>query len=178
MKIRLFVLLSSCLYWALPVSVRAEEPLPLVNQGFEEGLEGWTLSKEDSGAGLSQISEEAAHSGVNGLRVSQDAEAPGSWAQSTRVAVTGGKGYRLSFWSRCVEESGIGVWVQYFDAEKKPIPQNPEVALQVPQKAGDWRENFLDVTVPAEAEWISFAVHSYSKRACLADFDDFVLEPL
>jgi hypothetical protein len=178
MKFRFAVLFSSCLSFSSPLAVRAADGLALVNPGFEEGMEGWTLSKEDSGAGLSQVSGEAAHTGANGLRVTQDDQGPGSWAQSTRVAVTGGKSYRLGFWARCVEESGIGVWVQYFNADKKPILQKPDIAYQVPQKPGDWKEHQLDLTVPPETAWISFAVHSYSKRPCLADFDDFTLTPI
>ncbi|MEI8309445.1 MAG: heparinase II/III family protein [Verrucomicrobiota bacterium] len=179
MKSRTTILRALFLGAVVPVlAVGAEPPLELTNPGFESGLEGWVLSKEDTGAGLSQISTEAAHSGSNGLRVKQDADGPGSWAQSTRVAVAAGKSYRLSFWSRCVEESGIGVWVQFFDAGKKPIPQKPDVAFQVPQKAGDWMENHLDVTTPGDAAFLSFAIHSYSHRACLADFDDFSLEPI
>lgn len=179
MNIRFSILGLILLGSVFPVlAVRADSPLELTNPGFESGLEGWTLSKEDTGAGLSQIATEAAHSGSNGLRVKQDADGPGSWAQSTRVPVAAGKSYRLNFWSRCVEESGIGVWVQFFDANKKPIPQKPDVAFQVPQKAGGWTENHLDVTTPGDAAFLSFAIHSYSHRACLADFDDFSLEPI
>lgn len=68
--------------------------------------------------------------------------------RNTRVAVTG-KSYRLSFWSRCVD--GIGVWVQYFDAEKEANSANPEVALQVPQ-AGDWKSFWMSVL---RRRWIS-----------------------
>lgn len=178
MRIRFVVLSSLSLLFITPATVRAEENPVLENPGFEAGLEGWTLSKEDTGAGLSQISAEAARSGVNGLRVTQDAEGPGSWAQSTKVSINGGKSYRLGFWVRCVEESGIGVWVQFFNADRKPIPQKPDVAFQVPQKKGDWAEYHFDVTAPAEAAYLSFAVHCYSKRVCLADFDDFALTPI
>lgn len=178
MRIRFAVFSSLSLLFISQAAVWAEGELPIENPGFEAGLEGWTLSKEDTGAGLSQISAEAAHSGANGLRVTQDAEGPGSWAQSTKVAITGGKTYRLSFWARCVEESGIGVWVQFFNADRKPIPQKPDVAFQVPQKKGDWAEYHFDVTSPADAASISFAIHCYSKRVCLADFDDFSLAPV
>jgi len=179
MKNCAFPVLALLLCSVLPVlAVRAEPPLELTNPGFESGLEGWTLSKEDSGAGLSQTSAEAARTGTNGLRVKQDADGPGSWAQNARVPVTAGKSYRVSFWSRCIEESGIGVWVQFFDADRKPIPQKPDVALQVPQKAREWTEYHLDVTAPENAAFITLAIHSYSHRACLADFDDFSLEPI
>lgn len=168
----------TCVSLLCTASAWATDPLALPNPGFEEGTEGWTISKEDAAASLSQISPEAAHAGSNGLRVKQGEEGVGSWMQSSKVPIEQGQNYRLSFFARCVENSGIGVWVQYFNSERKPIKQNPDVAIQIPQSAKDWTEYHLDLAPPEGAVSVSFAVHSYSKRPCLADFDDFSVTPI
>jgi len=168
----------TCASLLCSASTWAADPLPLSNPGFEEGTEGWSISKEDVAASLSQISPEAAHTGSNGLRVKQDADGVGSWMQSAKIPIEQGQNYRLSFFARCVENSGIGVWVQYFNSDKKPIKQSPDLAIQIPQSASAWTEYHLDCTPPEGATSMSFAVHSYSKRACLADFDDFSVTPI
>ncbi|CAN5343267.1 hypothetical protein BH09VER1_BH09VER1_27700 [soil metagenome] len=160
-------------------SARAEDPLPLVNPGFENAATGWNSSKEDAAASISQVSPEAAHSGDAGLRVTQADGGPGSWIQGSKVPVEAGKNYRVEFWARCVQDSGIGVWVQFYDAQGKNLtPTNPALwAVQVPQSVRTWAQNHLIVQAPAGASQMTLAVHSYSKRSCLADFDDFSVTP-
>ncbi|CAM3018572.1 heparinase II/III domain-containing protein [Rariglobus hedericola] len=157
----------------------AAEPLPFPNPGFESGLESWVLDKNDQAAGLSQVKPEAAHTGKAGLRVTQQDGSPGSWLQSARIAVVGGQAYRLEFWSRVVSTSGIGVWVQFYDYDRKPIkPANGDLTLQLLPDASDWTRQQLNFTAPAGTEYFSLAVHGYSKRPVLADFDDFSLTPV
>lgn len=171
---RSFVLLAS----TLCAAALAADPEPLQNGGFEEGVTGWNASAQDAALGLSKVSAEAAHSGTAGLRVKQETGGPGSWLQSPRYSVEGGKTYRFGFWARCVEESGIGVWIQFYDADRKNIAQPSPMAIQVQRNATDWKEYSMDAQVPPNAAAMTFAVHSYSKQPCLADFDDFSLRAI
>lgn len=172
-------LFALALSLATASSLRAEEPLPLVNPGFENAATGWVTSKEDAAASLSQVSPDAAHSGDAGLRVTQTDGGPGSWMQGTRFPIEAGKTYRLEFWARCVQDSGIGVWVQFYDGQGKSIPApDPNLwAVQIPQSIRTWAQYHLIVKAPDGASQMSLAVHSYSKRACQADFDDFSVTP-
>ncbi len=157
----------------------AAEPLPFPNAGFEEGLASWTLDKNDQAAGLSQVKSEAARTGKSGLRVTQKDGDPGSWLQSARIPVVAGQAYRLEFWSRVVSTSGIGVWVQFYDFDRKPVkPAGGDPTVQLLPDPADWTRQQLTVTAPDGAEYFSLAVHGYSKRPVLADFDDFTLTPV
>lgn len=157
----------------------AAEPLAFPNPGFESGLDGWTLDKNDQALGLSLAKSESAHTGAAGLRVTQKDGDPGSWIQSSRIPVVAGQAYRLEFWSRVVATSGVGVWVQFFDSERHPVkPPGGDPTVQLPPAPSEWTRQQLTVTAPAGAEFFSLAVHGYSKRPVLADFDDFSLTPV
>lgn len=157
----------------------AAEPLPFPNPGFESGIESWSIDKNDQAAGLSQVKPEAAHTGKSGLRVTQKDGDPGSWLQSSRIPIAEAQAYRLEFWSRVVSNSGIGVWVQFYDSERKPIkPAGGDLTVQLQPNPSDWTRQQLNFTPPAGSEYFSLAVHGYSKRPVLADFDDFALTPV
>lgn len=156
-------------------SLWAGAVLPLANPGFEEETSGWVSSDADTNLGLSKVTTEAAHSGTAGLRVKQAEGGPGSWFQSVRTPVEADARYRIEFWARTVETSGIGVWVQFLadDRTEIKVPGQNQLAIQVPQSAPEWTAYHLDVQVPAGATSMTLAVHCYSKRPTLADFDDF-----
>ncbi|HSI09090.1 MAG TPA: heparinase II/III family protein [Rariglobus sp.] len=157
----------------------AAEPLPFPNPGFESGFESWTVDKNDQAAGLSQVKAEAARTGKSGLRVTQKDGSPGSWIQSARIPAIDAQTYRLEFWSRVVSTSGIGVWVQFYDVERKPLkPAGGDPAVQLLPDPADWTRQQLNFTPPVGTEYVSVAVHGYSKRPVLADFDDFTLTPI
>ena len=145
------------------------------NAGFEEGAQSWVSSAEDKAANLSTVTAEAAHTGKAGLRVNQPDGGPGSWFQSTRTPVDAGGRYRVAFWARTLKTSGIGVWVQFFDDDRKEVKAPATIAAQVPQDSPEWSQVGIDVQVPAGATSLTLSVHCYSKRPTLADFDDFTV---
>ena len=167
-------LLLAVSYFSLP-SLFADQPVAIKNPGFEEGLEGWVASKADGAGGLSLATSGSARSGTKGLRVKQDAGGPGSWLQSSKSAIEAETAYRLSFWARCSEESGVGVWVQFFDATGQNLATPEQLVISVPRNSKDWVNCHLDVKSPVNAASMTCAVHCYSKTACLADFDDFAI---
>lgn len=154
-----------------------QEQLPMKNPGFEEGTKDWVASPEDTAGQLSQVVPEAAHTGEAGLRVKQEAEGPGSWFQSSKTPLQPGTAYTLRFWARCIEDSGIGIWVQYFDAQGKNIKTPAAVMIQIPQNAREWKECSLDIKSPEGAQSVTVAIHCYSKRKCFADIDDITISP-
>jgi hypothetical protein len=157
----------------------AAEPLPFPNAGFEEGMSSWVADKNDTANNLSQVVAEAAHTGSFGLRVTQTDSQTGSWLQSARIPVGSAQSYRLEFWARVVETSGIGVWIQFYNEDRQNIKSpggDPSVQLQ-PAVSG-WERHSLDLTTPEGAAYITFAVHGYNKRAGKTDFDDFSLTPI
>lgn len=152
------------------------DELPFVNPGFEQNAEGWKASKEDTANNLSSVQAEAAHSGQFGLRVEQGDGGPGSWMESSRLEVTPGKSYHLSFWARSLNQGGAGVWLMFKNAEGKKVEVPAEMAArQITQGVKAWTEYTMDFVAPQGAESVTFAVHCYSQRPCLADFDDFSL---
>ena len=174
---RTSLLATACLTASL---LRAEPPLPFINPGFEDVTPGWVASAEDIKLGLSKITSEAARSGLKGLRVDQPEGGPGSWIQSKRTLVKPGVRYRIEFWARTINTSGVGVWVNFFDENWKPVPTpaGPQLAVQIPAEAPEWTAYRLDVVAPENAGGITLAVHCYSKRSTLADFDDFTITPV
>jgi hypothetical protein len=158
---------------------RAADALPFPNAGFEEGLFSWVADKNDQALGLSQVKPEAARTGKSGLRVVQKDGDTGSWIQSARIPVEEAKAYRLEFWTRVGAESGIGVWVQFYDGERRPIKSpSGDPTVQLLPAPSDWTRQQLDVTTPVGTVFFSLAVHGYNKRPVLVDFDDFTLTPI
>lgn len=157
----------------------AAEPLPFPNAGFEEGLASWSADQNDKANGLSRALPEAARTGSSGLRVTQNNTHTGSWLQSARIPVESAAAYRLEFWSRTVETSGIGVWIQFYDSERQVIKSaGADPTVQLKPDVSDWERQELEFTTPVGAAFITFAVHGYSKHVVKVDFDDFSLTPV
>lgn len=155
----------------------AAQPVDFPNAGFEDDLASWFADHNDQALGLSQARPDAARSGSRGLRVAQKEGMAGSWLQSSRLSVVAGQAYRLEFWARAIEPSAIGVWVQFFDEDRRQVKSvgGGEVAIQLQPAPSDWTAYRLDFRVPPGAAWVTLAVHGHNKRAVLSDFDDFAV---
>lgn len=158
--------------------VSAAEPLPFPNAGFEEGLASWSADQNDKTNTLSRVVPEAARTGASGLRVTQNETHTGSWLQSARIPVESAKTYRLEFWSRTVETSGIGIWIQFYDEERQALKSaGGDPTIQLKPDVSDWQRQELQFATPPGAAFFTLAVHGYSKRVVKVDFDDFSLTP-
>lgn len=90
--------------------------------------------------------------------------------------MTAGQTYRLEFWARVVETSGIGVWIQFYGEDRHPVkPAGGDLSVQLKPAPADWTRYQTDLVTPPGAVWLTLAVHGYNKRPVLADFDDFSL---
>ena len=148
------------------------------NPGFEDGASSWTASEEDTQASMSTVMAEAANTGKMGLRVTQPGEQPGgSSFYSEPIEVKPRATYALSFFARCVEESGVGVFLHFFDEHKQlvQLPQGQGVKA-IPSNAVDWTSYDVSAAAPENAVTVRVWVHGWSKAKVLADFDGFELK--
>lgn len=163
------------LMMAVTVAV-AENPLP--NPGFEDGAKQWTI-----GDNMSRIVPEAAHSGQQGLRVTDEDTANGSSVMSARLPVTPGREVTLTFWAR-TKSSFSAVYLWFATADGKLIKDETRKAggglpaCGVGKTDGEWHEYSMKATAPEGAAAVAVWVHSYSAATGTADFDDFALSGL
>lgn len=156
----------------------ADEAIQLENPGFEADREGWVWGKEDSESELSRVTTESAFKGKFGLSVVvADGElAPvGSSVQSKKVPVEAGSSYRMTFWARCNEKSGIGVMLQFYNDSYSLVGDAKQI---LPIEVGDWTEYKVEATAPANAAYAAIYIHSWSKNRCNVDFDEFTLSKI
>ncbi len=159
-------LLSAALAWG------EASPVLLVNPDFEKGDTGWNFAGDSS---MSVLSGEAAHSGNQGLRVSDDSDKAGSSVASERFAVIPGTTYRLTFWGRTVSGGGLGVYVRYYDpSQAKPVSAEH---ADLSSKQSAWKQFTLDTVAPPNATVAEIWIHSYGPGRVVADLDDFTFEP-
>ena len=170
----IFVTISLCL-----ASFADGEPQLLTNPGFENGLEGWVATAADTAQGQSKAAPDAAHGGKTGLHVSQTGavKTTGSSLNSSMIEVQPGNTFLVTFWARCRSESGVGVFLQFFDARKQLLsgPAGKQFFVAIPFTAHDWSQYRFTGTAPDASVYASVWVHAWSNAACDADFDDFSL---
>ena len=166
-----------------PTARCGEQAITLQNPGFESGLDGWTAPKADFG--MSAVLADAAHSGAQGLRVSDADNKKGSSLASARFDVTVGATYEVRFWGRCVSGSGLGVYLQFFDVGGNKLTdlEDPKggterinvLKVSVPPRATAWQPFTLRAVAPANSVYAYVWVHSSVNGISVTDLDDFEL---
>lgn len=139
------------------------------NSGFESNFTGWTVGPADGT--MSQVVAAAAYAGTKGLRVSDGSATTGSDLTSPKFMVEPGTSYQASFWSRIVTGYGIGVYLQFYDANNALITSATQ-SLTTPNNTA-WVRSSINGTAPANAVYARIWVHSYYGSVVTADFDDF-----
>lgn len=151
--------------------------LPLANPGFEEATRGWTLSD----GGMSFISSEAARSGAAGLLVVDTDAAAGSSARSAYLPAVADESYQLDFQAKVINGSGIAVYLQFFDRNRKPLTgdRKPMQILRlIPGHTEAWAAFTLAATAPEGTASLSVWVHSFNGSRVKACLDDFALKTI
>ncbi|MBN8708414.1 MAG: hypothetical protein BGO12_03785 [Verrucomicrobia bacterium 61-8] len=154
---------------------RADEALNLENPGFEADRQGWVWGKEDSESELSRVTTESAYKGKLGLSVivADGEQAPmGSSVLSNKVPVEPGSVYRMTFYARCNEKSGIGVMLQFYNEGFSIVGDAKQI---LPMEVGDWTEYKVEAPAPPNAAYAAIFIHSWSRNRCNVDFDDFTI---
>jgi hypothetical protein len=151
--------------------------LPLVNPGFEDGARGWTFSD----GGMSSLSPDAARSGRAGLLVVDTDTTAGSSARSAALPAVAGQSYQLDFHAKVIEGSGIAVYLQFFDRNRKSLTSDQErtqILRVIPGHTDQWTAFSLAGTAPAGTTSLSVWVHSFTSNRVTACFDDFSLKTI
>ncbi|PAW78162.1 MAG: hypothetical protein B9S32_08180 [Verrucomicrobia bacterium Tous-C9LFEB] len=139
------------------------------NSGFESDFTGWTVGAADNG--MSQIVTTDAHGGSKVLRVTDASNTTGSDCSSPKFMVEAGTTYQVSFWSRLLSGTGIGVYLQFYDANNALITSGTQ-SMGIPS-GSSWTRSVLTGVAPANALYARIWVHSYNVWMPIADFDDF-----
>jgi peptidoglycan/xylan/chitin deacetylase (PgdA/CDA1 family) len=151
----------------------ANSATTLANLGFEKGLEGWT---DKEALAMSRATPEAARSGKQGLRIEDNDPKLGSALLSPQIAITPNASYGLSFWAKTGVKNGAGVWVRYYDPNRKTIDIPLTVVSALENASGEWTQYKTTVMPPDNAAFLAFWVHTYSAAQGSFDFDDFRVE--
>lgn len=124
---------------------------------------------------MSSAVAEAAHTGTQGLRVSDQSEKAGSSLKSLPLAAEPEKKYELSFWARGVSGSGgVGVYLRFLKDNDKDAKKAKFV--DVSSDSQEWKRYTVVDTAPELANGMQVWVHSFTKDTAVIDFDDFELK--
>jgi len=145
--------------------------IPVVNPGFENGMDNWSLWAKY--AGQASVEEGTAHSGNHALLIDGRIKATNPLATQT-VTVQGNATYRLSVWARVAPGSPsvtAGVKIEGYTAEGKNIDQ-----LNESMKLNDDQWHLITAQLPLSADTVraNLLLRVYGKGAVL--FDDVALE--
>ncbi|MBN8215641.1 MAG: hypothetical protein J0L75_03325 [Spirochaetes bacterium] len=147
-------------------------PFDFSNGDFEKDMEGWDVEGDGD---MSKAVPEAARAGRLGLRITDDNPKGGSSIASPKFPVTPGKEYRVRCYSRMVGGGGgIGLYVQFFEENGKPIEQNPPDMMGLPS-GKDWKKVDYGTYAPEKAATWRIWIHSYNSAKVTQDVDDLVL---
>ena len=155
---------------------QGETLLTFPNPGFEEKL-GWS----GIGAPMATLLKEAAHSGEVGLRIVDKSRKTGSSVRSSHIPVEAETTYALRFWSKAVAQTGVGVYLDFFNADRKMVTtqaRRNQIIFTVPGSQTTWKQFTLAARAPEDAATLTVWVHSYNGGIASADFDDFSVSQL
>jgi hypothetical protein len=142
------------------------------NFDFEKGLEGWDTEGDGE---MSKAVPEAAKNGKLGLRITDDNPKSGSSLASPKFPVIPGKEYRVRCQARMSGGGGgIGLYLQFFDAEGKQIEQNPPEMAGLPSVT-TWKQVDYGAYAPVNAASWRIWFHSYNAAKVTEDVDDVVM---
>ena len=145
-------------------------PIPIPNGGFEQQLQGWTISEKLK---ISSLSTEKAATGKYSLKVLDQDNKEGSGVRSPMVAIPGAGEYELQGMLYAVSGGGMGMYIHLFDKDKKRI--DPDKIIQRGLGGSDRKWKPFRMRIPVynpEAAYIQLWIHSYSHATVEAYLDD------
>jgi len=161
----------------LSAAAWAETALPLPNPGFEEALAGWTDATRPP---MCETLAAAAHSGALGLRITDRERTTGTNLRSGALPAHPGGAYALRFWGRVLDGEGMGVYLEFFDAQGKGLNTDAlgnHNILVLPARR-DWTSLTLVAQAPQTSATVSVWLHSINAATVQADLDDLALAEL
>lgn len=160
---------------ATPVQAHDEDvhAVPLVNPGFEDGMEGWTVETASPEA---SVVEDAARQGGGGLQMEDTSKTSPTAVVSTRFPVEPGRAYRMTFYGRRLSGNGISVYLRFLDTKGMYLNPWPDSTDQIGVDSPDWKSYSVTAIPPVGATTVDIKVGSYNWSTAFAQFDDFTLE--
>ncbi|HBC89094.1 MAG TPA: hypothetical protein DCZ94_19315 [Lentisphaeria bacterium] len=143
------------------------------NSGFEDGLDGWKIGREDDG--ITAAIAEAARTGKGGLRITDLSVKDGSSLYSKSFPAVSNKEYRAQCYARCVKGTGgSGMYLQFLDADGKEINSgNSEVTSLAGVRV--WTKSEVSAYAPDKTVSVRVWFHSYGSAVVTEDIDDVIL---
>ena len=182
MKIHNIALCVCVMVLAAAATSNADEPLPLKNPGFEEGLDGWLTKGGDFD--MSHAVPDAAHTGKLGLRVTDADDKHGSSLMSEQFDVEQGRTFELRFWVRNISGHGLAVYLQFLDKTGYKLTDvvdtltnahSNQIKVIIPEDATEWKQFTVRGVAPPTSTKMYIWIHSGNAAVCVTDLDDFEL---
>ncbi len=150
-------------------SVVAQVALPLQNGGFEDGLEGWSVSQFE---GITcEIADQAA-SGRHSLRVVDSHDRNGSSIFSTPIAIDGAGAFELRGMYYPIWGSGLGMYVRAYDADGQFINSEASHLIGLGGTERRWLPFAVRFYTSQDARSLRVWIHSYSAATVEAYLDN------
>ena len=170
MKLRSWTFLFPLALWICQAA--GENPAPLENGGFEQGLEGWNVQR-----GQISTAAEAAHAGQSGLRIAASENAT---INSLSIPIEGAKKYRLQLWIRGLENSHAGATLSFSDGSRKSMDLENADSFKKALPAGkEWKVFSFEFTAPEAALFLNLKLGVWPKKDAPAtdtlDIDEVIL---
>ena len=151
-----------------------ETPLPLLNGSFEDGFAHW---KRDEATTMTTLITEGVKFGKQAIRIDDRSKKHGSSLLSDLVPLPPGRMLVLRGKNRNVESRGAGIWVRFYDKNKKWLgPRRGSKFYGMAYLMSDRWQSFSNTIYPAEgAAYVALWVHSYNGSTVVVEVDDLEL---
>jgi len=138
------------------------------NPGFESGLTGWSTANDN---GMTVVTTAAAHSGTNGVRVTDTSTSLGSNLLSPSFSVVADHVYAARAFCRVISGgNGTGLYINFYDSTGHLIRSSAPTTIGT--NPGWQLLQNIDMA-PTGAVTAQILVHTYSTAVQTVDFDDF-----
>lgn len=163
--------LLPALLLALTALAADDVPNLLANPSLEPGpdgaVAGWTLGE------LSAWTTDPVRTGTNAVRVKDESAELGSGFTSASVPVQAEQPYTIEVWSYAIAGSGVGIYVQCFDAAGKGLSAPVEQYHRVlPSRKHRWSRTAYVIRTPKDCASVRLWLHSYSGSIAEVVVDD------
>ncbi len=164
---------------SFPIATVSSEELTLINPGFEQGSEGWSQPRLQT-SGIA-FTEEAAHTGKLGLRVTDLDDKTDVLLRATRLPAEPDGVYRVSFAARSVDGGrGLNVFVRFLDEEGNHIILDDEhrYHFMIESDHREWARHAFEGTAPEGTSFLEVYIRTNKRALITADLDDFQVEKI
>jgi len=140
---------------------------------FDGTIGGWVFRSKNP---MGSFSTEQKVTGKHSIKIVDPTDKDGSSTASARIKIDPKRCYKITWQTYPVIGSGLGIYIQFFDAKGEQIGHahsgNPSVPI------GKWVPGSARVEPPEDAGSLRIWLHSYQAAIVTAYVDDFKIEQL